>query len=110
MIADNETKIDIGVAIRKVFEVFLSYHFPLENSITSKFIECYKNSSLQSYNYLEGIANASCHTDEIDSLEVQDCFKLEVGKKEIKQLFDFIHEIDSKHHAALKLPKHKIIN
>lgn len=96
--------ISIGIAIRKVFEIFLSYQSPLETSLFRKFEGVFKEESKIKYRYLEGIANASCHTDEIDDLDALEPFKLCVGKNEIKQLFLFIREIDEKHADALKLP------
>lgn len=97
--------ISIGVAIRKVFEIFLSYQAPCETTLFRKFEAVFKGESTAKYRYLEGIANASCHTDEIDDLDALEPFKLSVGKNEIKQLFSFIREIDERHADALNLPK-----
>lgn len=100
-----EENINIGVAIRKVFEIFLSYQAPLKTSIFQKFEAVFKEGTTTKYRYLEGIANASCHTDEIDDLDALEPYKLSVGKEEIKQLFNFIREIDPNHAKALKLPE-----
>ena len=102
--SDLEENISIGVAIRKVFEIFLSYQAPLETSIFKKFEAVFKEEETIKYRYLEGIANASCHTDEIDDLDALEPYKLSVGKEEIKQLFNFIREIDERHADALELP------
>ena len=99
-----DENISIGVAIRKVFEIFLSYQAPLKTSIFQKFESVFKDKETLKYRYLEGIANASCHTDEIDDLDALEPYKLSVGKEEIKQLFKFIREIDERHADALELP------
>ncbi len=96
--------IEIGVAIRKIFEIFLSYQAPYEDTLFAKFEKVFKESSTNKYRYLENIANASCHTDEIDDLDALEPFKLCVGASEIKQLFSFIRKIDEKHAEALGLP------
>lgn len=96
--------IEIGVAIRKIFEIFLSYQAPYEDTLFAKFEKVFKDSSTNKYRYLENIANASCHTDEIDDLDTLEPFKLCVGRAEIQQLFAFIREIDKVHADALELP------
>ena len=99
-----EENISIGVAIRKVFEIFLSYQAPLKTSTFQKFESVFNDEETLKYRYLEGIANASCHTDEIDDLDALEPYKLSVGKDEIKQLFNFIREVDERHADALELP------
>lgn len=103
--SDLQDDVKIGVAIRKVFEIFLTYHAPLETSLYSKFNKVFTEEIGSKYRYLENIANASCHTDEIDDLDSMETFKLNVGKREIMQLFAFMWEYDENHAKALALPQ-----
>lgn len=97
--------IEKGVAIRKIFEIFLAYQQPQETTIFARFTKTFKNEEMETLSYLEGIANASCHTDEISDLDSLEEYKLAVGKAEINQLFEFIYITDEKHFNSLGLNK-----
>ena len=51
--------------------------------------------------YLQDIANATSHTEGCADLDALEDFKVFVGKKEVKQLFDFIQKVDNEHYTQL---------
>ena len=101
-IKDTQT----GNMIRKLLEIFLAYQSPNEKGLYSRFrkaLEKITSSDKEKYSYLEGLSNATSHTDEIADLSVLEEISIPLGKIEIKQLFKFISEVDEEHAKKLKI-------
>ena len=99
---DNEfADVGIGNAIRQVLEIFLSFKCPDESNLYTRFHSIQPKPN-KKFKYLYDLVNSMSHTDEIDTEIVSNDYKRTAGKDEIKELLDFINEIDPKHYSKLQ--------
>lgn len=101
IVDDEFFDVGIGNAIRQVLEIFLSFKCPDEKSLYTRFHSIQPKSD-KKFKYLYDLVNSLSHTDEIDVELSNYEYKMIAGKKDIKELFDFIKEIDAEHHQKLE--------